>query len=216
MTTARATIVLKDSPRNITGKINAGLAEILNTLLRRKQGVIIREIRELIPQAVLAQPEMQEITGTATPGSLPAQLGIIAGTGDAAAIAIANAVAQSIAIDVSKVTKKNLEGGIKLQFMDATFTDLLSLPEGYVPLEDGGELHWLDWLLTRGYTTIVTGYSYKFAIGGRSGGGFMRQPGSWRVPAQYAGTLEDNFITRALSSQLLEQRIYQVFKRHLK
>ena len=69
---------------------------------------------------------------------------------------------------------------------------------------------WLDWLLTEGDRILVSGFSLELGQGlGRSWGGRMVEApiGSWRIEPQYAGTLTDNFVTRALAEKKLESAI---------
>lgn len=204
-----------ETNKSFKGKIYLSISNQLNKLLFRKKGVIIREIKQLVPLWVKEQPEMQEIKSGGV-GSLAAQLGIVFGDGEEAVEAIANAVADSVAIDITKISPKTLQGGIKAKFMPATFADLLSLPQGKVTTEKGEELHWLKWLLIEGFSAIVVGYSFQFKRAGRSGGGYMKEKGIWRVPPQYAGTPEDNFITRALTGPSRDEQISRIFQRHIK
>jgi capsid portal protein len=59
------------------------------------------------------------------------------------------------------------------------------------------------------------GYQYEGIPGfGRSRGGIMSEGGSWRVPPQYTGTLDDNFVTRALTNR--EKDIEKLLKAELR
>ena len=81
------------------------------------------------------------------------------------------------------------------------FFNLLGLQEGHVLTEKGGDLHWLDWLIRQGDRTVVLGWNYVPAPTGRSGGWEMNIGGVWRVPPEFWGTLDDNFITRAFEAR---------------
>lgn len=197
-------------------KVYGVVAKYLNSLLFRKRGAIIRDIKNLIPSWIKSQPEMQELMYNNGVGSLGAELGLEYGTGPEAVEAIVAAMVDSIAVDITKVDKKNLKGGISVKFMPATFADLLAIPEGHVVTEKGQSLHWLKWLLLDGFKVIVVGYKFNFKRAGRSSGGYMSKGGVWRVPAEYAGTRDDNFITRALNGSSNERQILEVFKRHIK
>ena len=89
--------------------------------------------------------------------------------------------------------------------------NLLSLKKGHVTTAKGADLHWLSWLLERGQGVIVVGYNYTpdTAPRGRSGGGTMGRGTAWRVPPQYAGTVNDNFVTRAFDGR--EKDIARLF-----
>ena len=208
-------IRLTDSNRSIARKVNAILAEQLNKLFRTKKQRITSEIKDAMPRWLGSQPEMQEIASDPTPGSLAAQLGIERGSGGEAARAIIRAFVDSMEVSIKDVNKNTLAGGLTINFMPSTFSSLLALPEGHT-IYEGGDLHWLQWMLFEGYSTIVVGFSYQYSAGGRSGGGTMKAPGSWRIPPQYAGTQDNNFITRALTSNIAQQEIQQIIARNIK
>ena len=76
--------------------------------------------------------------------------------------------------------------------------------------EKGQSLHWLRWLLKEGAKPIVIGYQYVPGKAGRSRGGvMMANAQSWRVPPQFSGTDENNFITRAFSGR--EKEVQDLF-----
>jgi len=209
------TIKLKETNFSFRGKVNDAIASILNKTLRRKKGAIVRDIRALIPQWIKSQPEMIDLSSDNSLGSLSAQLGLPFGSGPNVVEAITDAMVRSVAIDVKDINKRNLSGGLKLNFMSETFKDLIDLPEGHVIYEKG-DLHWLRWLLEEGFKVIVVGYSFSFRDGGRSGGGIMEKGGIWRVPPEYAGTRSNNFVTRALRNPENEKQIQRVLERHIK
>ncbi len=209
-------VTLKEDNAAFKSKVYGAVAKYLNSLLFRKRGAILRDIRAIIPNWIKSQPEMQELISNNGVGSLAAELGLVYGSGPEAVEAIARAMANSVAIDVSKVDAKSLKGGVKLQFMPATFEELLAIPEGHVITEKGQDLHWLKWLLLEGFKVIIVGYKFNFKRAGRSQGGYMNEGGVWRVPPQYAGTQSDNFVTRALNSPSNEAQIADIFKKHIK
>ena len=66
----------------------------------------------------------------------------------------------------------------------------------------GVSLPWLRWLLTLGQQIIVANFGVDYQSGkGRTGGGYMTvDERPFKVSSQYAGTVDDNFITRAIDS----------------
>ena len=74
----------------------------------------------------------------------------------------------------------------------------------------------MDWLLNQGDRIIVVNYSYNPQLGiGRSRLGNMVESGSFRVPPQFSGTPDDNFITRALIGRNQESEISRIFTKEL-
>ena len=89
---------------------------------------------------------------------------------------------------------------------------MLGLQSGHV-IYEGGDLHWLSWLLTLGDSTIVVGYYYDPETGvGRSGLGTMSEGGFFRVPPEFSGTRANNFVTRALIGNKQQEQILNILK----
>lgn len=97
----------------------------------------------------------------------------------------------------------------------ADYSDALSLPEAAFrskttrPGPRQGEEHdieWLKWLLIEGRRYVVKNYIFteKLDSAKSRGGGLMipKKGGGWRVPREYAGTIDDNFLTRAIDEYL--------------
>jgi len=99
-------------------------------------------------------------------------------------------------------------GGIKIQMVKKDFSDLLSLGGSSFATEKGSQLNWLQWLLLEGDSVIISDHVFIFGPNraSRTGLGIMREiPGGlWRVPPEYAGTLNNNWITRAIDEALGE------------
>lgn len=86
---------------------------------------------------------------------------------------------------------------IRVDFSDVLYSDYASM---YDALR-GYSLPWLEWLLLEGNKTIIR--DYGIVVGpnrnSRTGMAVMRSSaGSWKVPSQFAGTIGDNWITRAI------------------
>jgi hypothetical protein len=87
------------------------------------------------------------------------------------------------------------------------FNDLISMGESVVVTEKGTDLNWLSWLLIDGDAIIIS--DYMFVAGpfdtSRTGMGIMRQSGgAWRVPPEFAGQINNNWITRAIDAAASE------------
>ena len=96
------------------------------------------------------------------------------------------------------------------------YSDVIALNEAYFesvttrPGPRQGERHsipWLEWLLKRGREYVVKQYVFTDKLESKAsrGGGLMipkKSAAGWRVPEQHAGTIDDNFLTRAISEFL--------------
>lgn len=192
---------LVDGLNKIEKNINAAISQDINARMGRNKNRVLSRIRSAARTWIKSAPELDSLQKTGIPNSLAAVFGIPAGSGIAAVTAITEAVVQSININVGRANKF-LKTNIQLVFQPADFANLLSIPEGFVQTESGTELHWMDWLLTKGDTVVILGFSYQPQVGrGRSGGGFMDQGGFFRVPPEYSGTVNNNFITRAFEGK---------------
>lgn len=205
-------ITLLDSDGEIQNKIYQAVREELNRLLKKNINKAEARIKQSVDKWIRMQPEVQSILDDGVQNSLHAQFGLLGVQGVLAANDIVASVIASINVKI-KYVNNNLAGGVDFEIQPEALNNLLGLSSGFVASESD-VLHWLNWLLLEGSNTIVYGYNYTPDSSGRSGGGFMVSGGVWRIPPQFAGTLNDNFITRALSNRdkELEQILRDVFE----
>jgi hypothetical protein len=199
------TLKLTDSIDVIERNINKSIAKIANEKINKNQAKLLSRIKQLAGSWIISQPEILSLSSS-SPESLSGQFGIPSGLIQSIIYAIINALKNSISSKFIPYNDK-LSGGIEIYFQPKNFINLLSLPEGHI-IYNGGDLHWLDWLLKRGDNIIVANYRYNPQSGiGRSGLGIMIPGNSFRVPPQFSGTEDDNFITRALIGPQQEKQI---------
>jgi len=205
-------IKLLDSMKTISSKINISLSDLVNQQLKSKKGQVESGCRSLASEWISSCPEMVDLAACVLSGPF----GLYKGSESVAVGAISNAVKSSVFARVQTVSKDFTKGGIFIYFQPSNFANLISLPQGHVDY-DGGDLHWLKWMLEFGDRIIVKNYSYKPNSGiGRSGMGSMTNSGSFRVPPGYSGTVDDNFITRALSGKEQESQLNLLLESILK
>lgn len=200
-------LILTQNDKTIENNINKAIADKFNNLFTSKKHIILNRLKAATVTWVLASPEIESLKDT-SPYRLGAQFGL---TSDPTA-AITSAIVNSIDIKLTKITK-NLKGNISFNFQPKQFRNLLDLPEGHTITEKGEDLHWMDWLLTRGDEIIIVGYRYDPGNDGRSGGGSMTAGSGFRVNPLYSGTVNDNFVTRLFSNR--EQEIQNIIIRSL-
>jgi len=193
------TIKLLDSIRSVESKVNKALAEQANSLMGRNNAKTKKDIYAFVERCITEQPEIDSLKAGGQ-GSLAAQFGIPVGQESSVADSIVAAIVAATRVNISRFNR-NLQGKIDISFQPADFSNLFSSHVGSVHTELGVKLDWLRWLLQEGNRVIIVGYEYVSNSRGRSRGGVMKTGESWRVPTQFAGTLEDNFITRAFSSR---------------
>jgi len=212
-------IDILESDRQIEKLINRSFVKAVNKRIKKKLSIINREIKNSIPSWISLQEEVISLSSNGLQGSLNAQFGLVPGQAATAVAQIIDAVANSTEIRFSGFSE-NLSGTLEILIQPTNFQNLLTLSSGFIfntsladPSYYQGELHWLDWLLTKGDAVIVVGYTYIPENAGRSGGGTMKLGGSFRVDPSYSGTENDNFITRAFKNR--DGEITSIFRKVL-
>jgi len=194
------TVKIKESDLQIQRSINKAIAEHINKKIRSKNNFLVGKIKRAVENWVSSQPEIRSLLSDGVPSSLNSQFGLARGSSKGIVGSIVSAVADATQVKIIKVNEK-LEGSIEFRFQPKDFANLLSLSSGVVATEKGANLKWLEWLLKEGDRVVVVGYRYQPSEDGRAGGGTMLSGFGFRVPPQFSGTTEDNFITRAFSGR---------------
>lgn len=199
------TIRLLDTVKSVESNINTSISSVINDKLSRNTSKIIRLSKEYIKQSILSSPEIAALSSS-DPTSLAGQFGFNISASSVISAIVASIV-ESTQIKFIQYNNRLRGGGFNLFCQPSNFLNLLALPQGHT-IYTGGDLHWLDWMLTKGDTIIVVNYRYNPQTGlGRSGLGNMIEGGSFRVPPQYSGNVTNNFVTRALSNPKLDQQL---------
>ena len=185
---------LVDSFPKIKKDIYKALAVQINQIMRKKINGNTRTLKEHIKKWMMESKEIDSLLSQGIPGSLNATFGLTPGSPEDAVKAIVSVVTEAITINFKRVSN-TLEGGVTFNFQSTDFVNLLGLPQGHQFSEAGTDLHWLDWLITKGDSVIVKGYLYQPSNSGRSGGGTMDIGGVFRVPPQYSGTVSYTHLT---------------------
>lgn len=204
---------LVDSIAKIEKDIKSALVRDLNAHLNKRKFVAVDKLKKAARSFILNQPEIYSLQQGGVVFSLNSLFGLPKGTDISTVNTIADAVADSIQISFSKIDK-DFKGGLTFKIQPEDFQNLLGLPEGHVVTQKGADLHWLDWLLTKGDTVIIAGYHYDVQGDGRSGVGTMIAGNSFRVPSSFSGTTSDNFVTRAFigNQKEVEKILSEVFR----
>lgn len=171
------------------------------------------ELPNIISNAVLSRPEYMSLIN----GTLRLELGI-----PDASVKVANMINVWISNIVYTYTKPSIVGNkiktsFSAQLIKSDFSDILGLPEATVAdTARGYNLPWFQWLVLDGLKTIVPNHNVVFGPNRRSrtGGAIMRvSSNGWRVPAEFKGTITDNWITRAIDDA--ESEIKNLLTREL-
>lgn len=148
--------------------------------------------------------------------------------------AIKSQIVESVFVDV---LEDNKSVAMIFGVLPDDYSDILNLPEAsYLSVTGAGRsrrVNWLEWLLLSGKSPVTPGYFYKTSLRGelsqgelarsRTRVGLMGKIGTTKVgrkefgfDSPFAGTSEDNFLTRSLGSKEFDKRaaylIYKIFK----
>lgn len=202
MATIRGNLKLVDV-KGLQNSILRILADEINTSIKKNSNKFKGAVKRSIARWLREQPEVKSLLDSG-PDTLSAHFGLPDGTAAPSVNAIVDAVVNAVNIKIQNVSRTLTGGYVEFSYNGSDIYNLIGLPDGYVITEKGTSLPWLNWLLTMGDTVIVVGYEYVPSTGGRSGGGTMLGGIAWRVPPQFSGTIDDNFITRAMSGRETE------------
>lgn len=189
---------INEIQKEINKAIYLEIKNISNKNINKVKNVLYKNIAKWIEE----QPEIISLKHVAVTNSLGALFGLTPTEATSAVSSIITSIINSVKIDINLNDK--LDGNIIFNFQPDDLSNLLNLPEGHRNTLKNTDLHWLDWLLTKGNTVIIVGYYYAPSTKGRSAAGNMVQGGSFRVPPEFAGNKDNNFITRAFSNRQKE------------
>lgn len=147
----------------------------------------------LVSRHLVASPEYAALLG----GRLRGELGLTRPQETLDEIVAAIAGAASVRSGPDHLTVSLLRVDLR---------EVLAVPSASFVSEGGHRIDWLEWLLTRGDEIIITDHAFQPGRekGSRTGLGVMQRSGVWRVPPEFSGTPQDNWLTRALEPAALE------------
>jgi hypothetical protein len=187
-------VKILESDREIFAKINKALAKEFDNNMRRKSNDIKNAIRPIIAKAIFSSPEIQSLSG----GLLRDDFGLTVDP----STEIVQSILSTIKLNTrnSRATAQNIDGGFTLTIQPIDYSNLFSLPVAEQIIV-GGSIPWLKWLLTLGDSVIIANFGVEYGAKGRSGMGHMtRESRPFKVNSQFSGTVDNNFITRAIES----------------
>jgi|TARA_B110000263_G_C15273348_1_gene494602 hypothetical protein len=193
-------IVLTDSIKALDRKIGVAIASIMNKRVKQNKKRVLTIIQRLIPIWVTNSPEIISLLKEGEPFSLNAQIGLPPGQAAVFTDNLVEAIISSIEVKFTGFTK-DYRGGVEFSFQPAHFRNLLGIRSTDFLLGDRS-VNWLHWLIKEGDTIIMVGYHYEPEVGeGRSGGGIMQRGDVWRIPPEFSGVDDNNFVTRLFDNR---------------
>lgn len=189
--------------------LNVNQSDIVNAILRE----MAKELNKIIAQTISSNDikvrvgELVEIQIKNSPefdSLISGDLAAIFGLKDASEVLvnIIETIKNSIEVTYSPaiVVAGALNASITVSVLKSDFSDVLSLP-GVSYTTDGGDVPWLDWLLKAGDGIVIADYTavlIETSIS-RTGHAIMKKSSrGFRVPPEYSGTINNNWLTRAM------------------
>jgi hypothetical protein len=205
---------LLDSNSQIYKNILGGLLPEVNKYMSEGVQKLKLSIPPIIEQAIKNSPEYESILI----GQLKYELGIPDPSRKLEGII--NIWLNNIEFNYNKpvISNNTIKGSFSVNMIRSDFSDVLSTDFAIVTDNIRNyDLPWLQWLLLDGTKVIVP--EQEVILGqnkaSRTGFAVMRKSNkSWKIPAFYAGTLTNNWITRAIdnASSNVETALSGAFK----
>lgn len=185
---------LLGTPGQFEKAVLSSINDKFDKTIKKSIEAIERKVKVLVYDNIYSCNELDGLRG----GSLRAELGLTSKQASEASNEIAETISNSIVTQQGKNPQ-----GIVVYIQPSDFRNVLGIKGSSVSYfsktyKQNVKLEWLDWLINRGDEIIVDNFRFVPSSKGRTHGGRMKKGGSWRISPQYAGTQDDNFITRAL------------------
>lgn len=199
MTNLEGYLKLEESTNEINKKILEALLPQVEKYLKKLFNKVSEQIKTTVIEAIKSAPEYQSLLT----GQLKAEFGLP--DSESRVNSIIN-IWNNLTIEYkdTKISRGSLYGGFKISMIPKDFSDVLSLEASSFTTERGSELNWLEWLLLFGNKTIIKDYTVQLGPNPRSRTGMAimkgQLAGKWSVPGSFAGTSNNNWVTRAIDS----------------
>lgn len=189
---------LLENNQVISDKILKALLPETNNYLKSKLQYIRTNLPSLVMNALTNAEEYSSLIG----GQLQYEFGIpdpSSKLNEILRLWSSNIIVQ---YNAPTIAGSQIKGSFSVSIIRSDFSDVLSTDAALV-IDNlrGYQLPWLEWLLLEGNRIIIP--KQEVVIGpnkfSRTGFAVMRESNkSWRVPSQFAGTINNNWITRAI------------------
>jgi hypothetical protein len=209
----RIELNITNSEKEIENAILSSIKDAVQDIFKLSIPSIKKSISTRVYNALTSEPEYQSLVS----GKLQYEFGIPSSAQKVNHIIHIwsdNIVIETIPV---KLAGSSIVGGFSLGMINSDYSDVLSDDSAtVVDSKTGSILPWLEWLLLYGNRIIVSNYEVKVGPSpySRTGLAIMKpSKKDWRVPAEFAGTKENNWVTRALNR--LDEEIPNIIKQEI-
>jgi hypothetical protein len=193
-------VEIVESNSVIATRVKRALRGRMNAVFSKASKIIDSGLTTRVSQWIIDSPEIQSVLS----GSLRGDFGIVSPAESVAEIV--KAIERSVVIEWLPLNAA-LEGiALNIKVQPSDLANVLNAVSPVVT-KKGESLPWIEWLLLAGDSPVVMNYHVEEGDFGITGQAHMVRGGSYRVGRvnpSFSGTIEDNFITRALSGKEFE------------
>jgi len=179
--------------------------KILQAISKKINNIIVKKIDTIQQKISLETVNYLKTTNTyfsLIDGELAGHFGLPPTVRKSYVDNILNKIGSNIEVNFKKfvIRNKNISGYLQIDVLINNFSDILSMLDSTIMTERGVLLNWLQWLLLEGDRVIVSQHEIMPSIQGRSKKMIMikSNAGVWRVPPEFSGVQNDNWLTRAI------------------
>jgi hypothetical protein len=191
---------LVDNNQKITLDILKAILPQVNKYMVFNTNNLKAKIPEIIRKAIIGTPEYESLIS----GKLKYEFGISDSVEKLSGLLELWSSRIMIKYKKPVISRDKILSSISINMIRVDFSDVLYSEYAYVVDSlRGYSLPWLEWLLLEGNRTIVKDYNVKIGLNKYSRTGLaimVPSKQSWRVPSEFAGTISNNWITRAIQA----------------
>jgi hypothetical protein len=208
-------------------QLHEGIRKQVNKKVKKSYSSVQSSVAEVLRGMIRERLLASTVTQSLLSGKLRSDFGLTQTDANRTVNRIIEYVATNIQLSVKYAHRGKDVAVFTLDLLPMGVKVLSALPEGNYASTGkfgGGDVTWLTWLLTKG-TQVVIGDFYVFddPEGTTRAGSVMQKtskkhPDGFRIDPGFAGTEEDNFVTRALTpiipkiQKILFQKILEGLK----
>lgn len=205
--------ILKAMQKEITKKLSS----------KAFQDDLRRDTKRILRESLMRQPEYLDMV--AHDGKLRRELGVVDSTSAMDSLVRDWVNSTHVKIANPRIVGSMLVGSlVTIRAIQADYEDVINRAYASYITEDGDTIPWLEWLLKKGQSVLVTNYVVfrpnRHTSASRTATNTIMKKtagGAWGVPEEYSGTLENNFATRAVMDAVkpIEDLIIRQTRRRL-
>lgn len=210
----KISLSILESNREITNNILNAMQPHFQSVFDKTQISLQKIIPAKFKEALMSEPEYNSLVN----GLLKYELGVPDASTRIESIYDAWVSSMNIERKPIFIRGSQLQGGFSINLIKSDFSDIMDLSVSTVTDSISQSIiPWLKWLLLEGGKILVRDYKVRYGPNSRSrtDNAIMVEASgeNWRVPAEFAGTVQNNWITRCIAK--LDDIMYQSLEQEL-